>query len=118
LVHACERAPTLQGDIHGNKKNLTAASATNVNASCHGSSQRPGNWFSRQRGWVLSVGAVIIGVAVALNQHWVALAALAPLLFVLPCAVMLIVCMKGMGHGPNDDVQAAKAPVGPDTTQK
>jgi hypothetical protein len=67
---------------------------------------------------MLGVGAVIVGVAVALNQHWVALAALAPLLFVLPGAVMLIVCMKGMGHGPNADAHAAKPPISPDTTRK
>jgi hypothetical protein len=100
------------------KNHLTNPSATTGNASCHGSSQGSGRWFGRRRGLVLSAGAVIIGVAVALNQHWVALAALAPLLFALPCAVMLIVCMKGMAHGPNDNAQAAKAPLGPDTTQK
>jgi hypothetical protein len=100
------------------KNHLISPSATTGSASCHGSSQGSGNWFSRRRGLVLGVGAVLIGVAVALNQHWVALAALAPLLFVLPCAVMLIVCMKAMGHGPNDDAHAAKVPVGPDTTQK
>jgi hypothetical protein len=97
---------------------LIAASATNVNASCHGSNQDSGNRFSRRPRLVLGVSAVIIGIAVVLNQHWFALSALAPLLFVLPCAVMLTVCMKGMAHGPNDDAHAAKAPVGPDTTQK
>jgi hypothetical protein len=100
------------------KNSLITPSATSGNASCHGSGQGSGNWFSRRRGLVLGVGAVIIGVAVALNQHWVALAALAPLLFVLPCAVMLIVCMKGMGQGPYDDAHAVKAPVGPDSTPK
>src|SRR5258708_662029 len=95
---------------------VTAPSATN--ASCHGSSQGSGNWFRQRRGLVLGVGAVIVGVAVALDQHWVALAALAPVLFVLPCAVMLIVCMKGMGHGPTDDPHGARAPIRPEATRK
>jgi hypothetical protein len=33
---------------------------------------------------------------------------LAPLLFILPCAVMMFICMKGMNHGQqNDSAQAS-----------
>ena len=46
--------------------------------------------------------------ALALSQHWLAIADLVPLLAVLPCAVMMFHCMKGMNHGQQTDtVQAS-----------
>jgi len=33
------------------------------------------------------------------GQHWLAIADLVPLLFVLPCAVMMLKCMKGTNGG-------------------
>jgi hypothetical protein len=38
-------------------------------------------------------------IALALTQHWLAVAELGPLLFLLPCALMMFMCMKGMNHG-------------------
>jgi hypothetical protein len=65
-------------------------------------------WLRRWYGLVIA-GAVTAGVvALALSQHWLAVADLAPLLFILPCAVMMFICMKGMNHGQqNDSAQAA-----------
>ena len=52
-------------------------------------------------GWrgLLSVTIVAAAVAAfAVSQNWVAFATLLPLLYVLPCAAMLYVCMKGKNH--------------------
>ena len=60
------------------------------------------SWPRRWYGVI--AGAVIAGVvALALSQHWLAVADLSPLLFILPCAVMMFICMKGMNHGQQND---------------
>ena len=66
------------------------------------------SWLRRWYGLVIA-GAVTAGVvALALSQHWLAVADLSPLLFILPCAVMMFICMKGMNHGQqNDSAQAS-----------
>jgi len=46
---------------------------------------------------------VAAAAALALGQRWVAVADLVPLLYVLPCAAMMFVCMKGMSHGQQTD---------------
>ena len=60
-------------------------------------------WLSGRRG--LAVGAAIAAAtaALALSQHWLAVADLVPLLFVLPCAVMMFHCMKGMKREAQTD---------------
>ena len=72
-------------------------------SSCHRTGQRSGNLFSRHRELILAGGAVALALGLALSEHWVTLAALAPLLYVLPCAVMMLMCMKGIGHKPQFD---------------
>ena len=66
---------------------------------------------TRLRRWygLTITGAVTAGVvALALGQRWLAIADLAPLLFILPCAAMMFLCMKGMNHGrQNDSAQAS-----------
>jgi len=37
----------------------------------------------------------VAGAALALSQHWLTVVDLVPLLFVVPCAVMMFMCMKG-----------------------
>jgi hypothetical protein len=50
----------------------------------------------------------VAALALALNQHWLTVADLPLLLFLLPCAVMMLHCMKGMNHGQQTaGVQAA-----------
>jgi hypothetical protein len=44
------------------------------------------------------------------GQHWLAIADLVPLLFVLPCAVMMLKCMKGTNRGPQTRTAQASAP--------
>jgi hypothetical protein len=69
-------------------------------SSCHGANQGSGSWLSRRRGLVFGGGAIVAGTALALGQHWLTVAELAPLLFTLPCAVMMFMCMK---HGQQTD---------------
>jgi hypothetical protein len=38
-------------------------------------------------------------IALASGWYWLGFAAIAPLLFLLPCAAIMAVCMKGMGNG-------------------
>jgi hypothetical protein len=68
-------------------------------SSCHNASQGSVSWLSRRRGLVFGGGAIVAGVALALSQHWLTVAELIPLLFLLPCAAMMFMCMKGMNHG-------------------
>jgi hypothetical protein len=65
------------------------------------------SWLIRRRGLVVAVAMVAVATALAVGQHWVAVADLLPLLYVLPCAVMLFVCMKG--HGPETDTKQISA---------
>lgn len=53
------------------------------------------------------------GILLALWRHWLTLGELTPLLFTLPCAVMMFMCMKGMNHGQSSD--AAQAPASRET---
>jgi hypothetical protein len=41
----------------------------------------------------------VAALALALNQHWLTVADLPLLLFLLPCALMMVMCMKGMNNG-------------------
>jgi hypothetical protein len=99
---------------------LIATSAAAGNSSCHGASQGSGTWFSRRRGLVLGGGAIIAGVVLALSQHWLAVAELVPLLYVLPCALMMLMCMKSMNHGQQtggaQTPTSADRPTGTDVT--
>ena len=63
--------------------------------SCHSASHGGGSWLGRRRTLVLFGGAIVAGAAFALSQHWLTVANLIQLLFVLPCAVMMFMCMKG-----------------------
>ena len=72
------------------------------------------SWLMRRRGLVIAAAMVAAGTALALGQHWLALADLLPLLYVLPCAVMMAACMKGMGHGQQPDT--AQIPARSDTS--
>jgi hypothetical protein len=40
----------------------------------------------------------VVAVVLALGQHWLSTAALTLLLFLVPCAVMMFMCMRGMNH--------------------
>jgi hypothetical protein len=90
-------------------KNLPiVTSPVSGNSSCHGSGQSSGTWFGRRRGLFLA-GVVATGVAIGLSQHWLTVAELTPLLFILPCLVMMFMCMKGMNHGQRTNASSTSA---------
>jgi hypothetical protein len=88
---------------------LITTPAAAGSSSCQGASQSSGSWLGRRRGLVFGGGAIAAGAALALSQHWLTVASLAPLLFLLPCAVMMLMCMKGMNHGQQTGVAPASA---------
>jgi hypothetical protein len=55
--------------------------------------------------------------ALAVGQHWLAAADLVPLLFVLPCAAMMFMCMKG-SHSEQTKASPTSVPNGtPNVTE-
>lgn len=66
---------------------------------------------NRRMGWrsglaiAAAIAALAIAFGVAVDRRWLSLAALAPLLFTLPCAVMMLMCMRGMKHGSNAETR-------------
>lgn len=86
------------------------------NVASRGANQGFGRWLRRRRGLVIA-GVIVAGLmALALNQHWLALASLTPLLFLLPCLAMMFMCMKGMSHsekaGASEASDRSETPVG------
>ncbi len=76
-------------------------------SSGHGAAQGSPGWLSGRRGLVLGLAAAAAAIALALSQHWFAIADLVPLLAVLPCAAMMFHCMKGMNRGQQTDTAQA-----------
>lgn len=72
-------------------------------SSCHVAGQGLSGWLNRRRGLVIAAAMAAAAAALALGQHWIAIADLVPLLFVVPCAAMMFMCMKGMNHGQQTD---------------
>lgn len=83
--------------------------------SCHRAGHGSGSWLGRRRGLVLGGGAIVAGVALALSRDWLTFAELTPLLFLLPCAAMMLMCMKGMNHG--QQTGGSQVPANADTPQ-
>jgi hypothetical protein len=51
------------------------------------------------------------GVILAISQHWIPPSALASLLYTLPCAALLLVCMRGArGHTQSDTTAPGHPP--------
>ncbi|MBN9563495.1 MAG: DUF2933 domain-containing protein [Alphaproteobacteria bacterium] len=66
----------------------------------HGSASSGGSgWLAKRRGLIIAGLFIVAAAAFAVSQNWIAFATLLPLLFVLPCAAMMVMCMKGMGNG-------------------
>jgi hypothetical protein len=95
------------------KNHLITTPATAGSSSCQSAHQGSGSWLSRRRGLVFGGGAIVAGTALALSQHWLTFPEVAPLLFLVPCAVMIFVCMKGMSH--NQQTSADPPSAGADT---
>ena len=74
------------------------------NSSYYDASNDSGSWLRRHRNLMIGGAVVTTAVILALTQNWLALANLVPLLFVLPCALMMLKCMKGNhGRQPQDE---------------
>jgi hypothetical protein len=80
---------------------------------CYAATQDSPSGHLRRRGLVMAAALAVGGIVLALWQHWLTLGELTPLLFTLPCAVMMFMCMKGMNHGQSSD--AAQAPASRET---
>jgi hypothetical protein len=78
----------------------------NHSSSDHCAGRGSSSWLGRRRGLVIAGAVTLAAGAFALSEHWLAVVDLVPLLFVLPCAVMMFKCMKGM----NDGEQASTTP--------
>jgi hypothetical protein len=86
--------------------NAQITTPANDSSSCHHVRRSPG-WLGGWRGLAVAAAVAAAIGAIALNQHWLAVASLVPLLYVLPCAVMMFACMKSMNHGQADTTQAS-----------
>jgi hypothetical protein len=103
---------------------LITAPATAGSSSCHSASQRPGSWVSRWSGLVFGGGVMVASITLALSQHWLTVAELTPflfpLLFLLPCMLMMLMCMKGHGQqaGGTQDSAGTTSPINTDATNR
>lgn len=79
---------------------ITTAPATGA-PSRRGATQS--DWLGGRRGWVVAAVVFAAVTGLVLSQHWLGIADLVPLLFVLPCMAMMFMCMKGMNHGRQGD---------------
>lgn len=66
-------------------------------------SLRPWHWLA------LAVIITAAGLGFALGHSWLALADLAPLLYVAPCAAMMFMCMKGMNRSEQGEAAHSSA---------
>jgi len=68
--------------------------------SCHAPGGRLRDWFRGRRGVVIGTTAAVTAAATgfALAEGWIAVRDLVPLLFAVPCAAMMFMCMTGMNH--------------------
>jgi hypothetical protein len=77
----------------------TPAPALGRGSRCHSGAQPSQSPWRRRRIAIVAGAAIIAGTAFALGAGWLAAAALAPLLYALPCALMMVACMRHMNHG-------------------
>jgi hypothetical protein len=75
--------------------------------AARGTGQASPGWLSGRGRLVVAVAAAAAAIALALSQHWLAIADLVPLLAVLPCTVMMFLCVKGMNRGQQTDTAQA-----------
>ena len=58
-------------------------------------------WVSSRRGLLIVGVSAAAAVALALSQQWLSARDLLPLLYLLPCTVMMAMCAKGMSKCDN-----------------
>lgn len=65
-------------------------------------------WLRGPRGMLALVGLSVI-VALAFGWYSLGFAAIAPVLYLLPCAAMMAMCAKGMGHNGDKASESGRA---------
>ncbi|SDR61788.1 hypothetical protein SAMN05444161_0137 [Rhizobiales bacterium GAS191] len=93
---------------------LVAAQASDANSPRRLVGDGSRGWLSRRRGPVAVGALTAAAVALALSQHWVAIADLVPLAYVLPCAAMMFMCMRG-GMSQGQQAGLGQVPAHADT---
>jgi hypothetical protein len=75
--------------------------------------------YLKGRGSLLIVAAMLGATGVLAGWQWFGAAAMLPLLYTLPCAAMMMMCMRGHGGMGNISVNSNSAGTesGPDKTQ-
>lgn len=78
----------------------SAALAARTEAGC----EAKRSLFAGRSKWFLMAAVVLAAAGLALGSGFLAASALLPLVYVLPCLVMMGMCMKAHGKGgtPND----------------
>jgi hypothetical protein len=99
--------PFVKGDFLMGTANGEMTTSAAGGSFCHSAGQASPGWLSGRRSFVVGVAAAAAAIALALSQHWLAIADLVPLLAVLPCTVMMFHCMKGMNRGQQTDTVRA-----------
>lgn len=80
---------------------------------CHGSGSSRQSWLAKRRGWVLLGSAAAAGTGLALGEEWMTFTGLAPLLYFLPCAAIIVFCMRGMTREAQTTPDQSPVPVPP-----
>ena len=96
-----------------NTSALPAARALPPGTACGRSDHGPRHWLGRHAALILGAAVLLaVAAALALQQEWVAAASLLPLLYVLPCAAMMFMCMRGLHQPPavTGDTPPSSAP--------
>ncbi len=78
------------------------ARAELVEVECCGSAGRS---LSRRNKWLLAAAAALVTGGLAVGSKWLSLASILPLLYTLPCLLVVAMCMKmqGKGGGANNN---------------
>jgi hypothetical protein len=88
---------------------LTTTSEAAIRSSYDRATKGSDRWLSRRHRWIIAAAVAVAAIALALGEHWLALVDLLPLLYALPCAAMLFMCMKGMNHSGQSDASQASS---------
>jgi hypothetical protein len=75
-------------------------------------------WLSSRRGLVIVGASAAAGIALALSQQWLSARDLLPLLYLLPCAVMMAMCAKGMSQCDSQGSASGKTQEGSTPTDR
>lgn len=70
------------------------AQASTTEGSAQKSCATPARWSARKK-WLIAASVVLAVGAAILGSVWLGLAAVLPLLYLLPCLAMVAMCMKG-----------------------